>query len=88
VIKKYKDSTLKNIIISEEYKFWKFLSGKKYLNENLINYDKRLLNNFYKNKGFFNVIIESSFANYLGNDEFEIISTNCQRFLLLNGRHS
>ncbi|MDA9076919.1 outer membrane protein assembly factor BamA [Candidatus Pelagibacter sp.] len=71
--KKFKDSTLKNIIISEEYKFWKFLSGKKYLNENLINYDKRLLNNFYKNRGFFNVIIESSFANYLGNDEFEII---------------
>jgi outer membrane protein insertion porin family len=71
--KKFKDSTLKNIIISEEYKFWKFLSGKKYLNENLINYDKRLLNNFYKNKGFFNVIIESSFANYLGDDEFEII---------------
>ena len=71
--KKFKDSTLKNIIISEEYKFWKFLSGKKYLNENLINYDKRLLNNFYKNKGFFNAVIESSFANYLGNDEFEII---------------
>ena len=71
--KKFKDSTLKNIIISEEYRFWKFISGKKYLNENLINYDKRLLNNFYKNKGFFNVTIESSFANYLGNDEFEII---------------
>jgi outer membrane protein insertion porin family len=69
----FKDSTLKNVILSEEYKFWKFLSGKKYLNENLINYDKRLLNNFYKNKGFFNVIVESSFANYLGNDEFEII---------------
>ena len=71
--KKFKDSTLKSIIVSEEYKFWKFLSGKKYLNENLINYDKRLLNYFYKNKGFFNVVIESSFANYLGNDEFEII---------------
>jgi len=71
--KRFKDSVLKNIIISEEYKFWKFLSGKKYLNENLINYDKKLLNIFYKNKGFFNVVIESSFANYLGNDEFEII---------------
>jgi len=69
----FKDSTLKYIILSEEYKFWKFLSGKKYLNENLIGYDKKLLNNFYKNKGFFNVMIESSFANYLGNDEFEII---------------
>ena len=71
--KKFKDSTLKRIILSEEYKFWKFISGKKYLNENLINYDKRLLNNFYKNKGFFNIVINSSFANYLGNDEFEII---------------
>ncbi|MDB9772812.1 outer membrane protein assembly factor BamA [Candidatus Pelagibacter sp.] len=71
--KKFKDSTLKSIILSEEYKFWKFISGKKYLNENIINFDKRLLNIFYKNKGFFNVIIESSFANYIGNDEFEII---------------
>jgi outer membrane protein insertion porin family len=71
--KKFKDSTLKNIIISEEFKFWKFLSGKKFLNENLINYDKKLLNNFYKNKGFFNILIESSFANYLDNNNFEII---------------
>ena len=28
----FKDSKLKNLIISEEYKFWKFISGKKYLN--------------------------------------------------------
>jgi outer membrane protein insertion porin family len=71
--KKYKDSILRNVILSEEYRFWKFISGKKYLNENLINYDKRLLNNFFKNRGFFNVKIGSSFANYLGNDKFEII---------------
>ena len=71
--KKYKDRSLRNIIVSEEYKFWKIISGKKFLNENLINYDKRLLNNFYKNNGFYNVIVESSFANYLGNDEFELI---------------
>ena len=71
--KKFKDGTLRNIILSEEYKFWKIISGKKFLNENLINFDKRLLNNFYKNKGFFNIKIESSFANYLGNNEFELI---------------
>ena len=29
--KKFKDRKLRNIIISEEYKFWKFISGKKYL---------------------------------------------------------
>ena len=71
--KKFKDSTLRNVIVSEEYRFWKFISGKKHLNEKLINYDKRLLNNFFKNRGFFNVKIGSSFANYLGNDKFEII---------------
>jgi outer membrane protein insertion porin family len=71
--KKFKDSTLRSIILSEEYKFWKLISGKKYLNESLINYDKKLLNNFYKNKGFFNILVESSFANYLGDDKFEII---------------
>ena len=71
--KKFKDSTLRDIIISEEYKFWKIISGKKFLNETLVDYDKRLLNNFYKNKGFYNVRIDSSFANYLGKDEFEII---------------
>ena len=71
--KKFKTSTLKNVIISEEYKFWKIISGKKFLNEKLVNYDKRLLGNFYKNKGYYEVNIESSFANYLGNNKFEII---------------
>ena len=31
------------------------------------------MNNFYKNKGFYDVVIDSSFANYLGDDEFELI---------------
>ena len=70
--KKFKDAALRNIILSEEYRFWKFISGKKYLNENLINYDNRLLSNFYKNKGYYNVEINSSFASYLGNNEFEV----------------
>ena len=29
----FKDSKLRSMIISEEYKFWKFISGKKYLQE-------------------------------------------------------
>ena len=71
--KKYKDSKLKNIIISEEYKFWKFISGKKYLNEQIIKFDKRLLRNFYLNKGYYDVNVNSSFAKLLDTDEFEII---------------
>ena len=69
----YKDQKLKRVIVSEEYKFWKFLSGKKYLNENLINFDVQLLKNFYLNKGYYNVVINSSFAKKFDDDTFELI---------------
>ena len=69
----FKDGRLKNIIISEEYKFWKIISGKKYLNENLIEFDKKLLKNFYLNKGYYNSEINSSFAKLTGKNEFELI---------------
>ena len=69
----FKDKKLKSIILSEEYKSWKFLSGKKYLNESMINFDKRLLKNFYLNKGFYNVTINSSYAKVLDNQEFELV---------------
>ena len=69
----YKDSKLKSIIISEEYKFWKFISGKKYLNENIISVDNRLLKNFYLNQGYLNVEINSSFAKSTNEDSFELI---------------
>ena len=69
----YKDKNLRNIIISEEYKFWKFISGKKFLNESLIAYDINLLKNFYLNKGYYNVKINSSFAKLVEQNEFELI---------------
>jgi outer membrane protein insertion porin family len=69
----FKDKKLKSIILSEEYKFWKFISGKKFLNNNLVNFDKRLLTNFYKNNGYYNVKVESSFAKLINNEEFELI---------------
>ena len=69
----FKDNKLKSVIVSEEYKFWKFISGKKYLNENVIQLDNRLLKNFYLNKGYYNVIINSSFAKLINDDEFELI---------------
>ena len=69
----YKNKDLKNIIISEEYKFWKFISGKKFLNEEIISIDKRLLRNFYLNRGFYNVEILSSYAKLIRDNEFELI---------------
>ena len=69
----FKDSKHKSIIISEEFKFWKFISGKKYLNENIILIDNRLLKNFYLNQGYFNAEINSSFARLIDNESFELI---------------
>ncbi len=69
----FKDNKLKSLIISEEYKFWKFISGKKFLNQEMVEFDKKLLKNYYLNKGYLNVEINSSFAKLLNKNEFEII---------------
>ena len=71
--KKYKNRKLYNVIVSEENKFWKFLSGRKLLNKERIDLDSRLLKNFYRNKGYYNVKIESSFAEYLEVGGFDLI---------------
>ena len=65
--KYFKDKKLKNIIVSEESKFWKFISNKKYLNPSQIDLDLRLLERFYLNKGFYNVKIKNSSAIFNDN---------------------
>ena len=59
---KIRSKRLKEIIASEENKFWKFLSKNTALNENLINLDQRLLLNYYKSLGFYDAQIKSNFA--------------------------
>ena len=70
--KYYKDKKLKNVIVSEESKFWKFVSNKKYLNPNQIDLDQRLLEKFYLNKGFYDVKIKNSSAVF-NNNHFNLI---------------
>ena len=70
--KKIKNRKLRNVIVSEENKFWKFLSNKKYLDENRIQLDMRLLKNYYINKGYYNVLIENSSAKFLDNNTFDL----------------
>ena len=69
----FKDKKLRNVIISEEHRFWKFLSNKKYLNQEIINFDKNLLRNFYLNKGYYDIEINSTFAKMTNNQNFELI---------------
>ena len=70
--KKYKDRKLHSVITSEETKFWKFISRGKYLDEERINLDKRLLKNFYLNKGYYNVVIENAFSQLVDDEYFAL----------------
>ena len=71
--KKIKSKKLKKIILTEEAKFWKFLTKNKFLNINRIDLDKKILINFYKNRGFYNVSIESSSARIINESDFQLI---------------
>ena len=53
---------LRDIIASEENKFWKFISRNTNLSESLINLDLRLLTNYYKSLGFYDINIASNLA--------------------------
>ena len=69
----FRDSTLRNIIISEEAKFWKFITTKKFLDSNRINLDVARLKNFYLNRGYYNVNIKSTTALITQKNQFELI---------------
>ena len=69
----FKNRTLKNVIISEESKFWKFISKNKFINQSLINRDKRLLEKFYLDRGYYDVKIDSTNASFQNNNQFKLV---------------
>ena len=71
--KVFKDKRLKEVIASDEHKFWKFVSRNVYINEELIKLDKRLLETYFKNNGYYNVEIENSFVEFDKNSNFNLI---------------
>ena len=71
--KVFRDSTLRNIIISEETKFWKFLTRNKFLDSNRIDLDIARLKKYYQNQGYYNVKIKSTSAIINEQNQFEII---------------
>ena len=67
------EKRLRDIIASEEYKFWKVLSRNSRFSENLLALDIRLLENYYKSLGYYDVNISSRSAELkLDNQEVEI----------------
>ncbi len=66
--KKIRDKRLKDIIASEEHRFWKVISRNTKFNQNLINMDTRLLENYYKSIGYYDVQIKSNSAEISSKD--------------------
>ena len=96
--KKIKDKKLRDIIASEENKFWKFISKNTNFSQNLISLDIRLLTNFYKSIGYYDVKITSNTAEINDNENIDLIysidagtrytidkiTTNVAQFLTIN----
>ena len=60
--KKIKSKRLLDVIASEKDQFWKFISRNTKFSKNLINLDLRLLTNYYKSLGYYDVNITSNSA--------------------------
>ena len=58
--KKIRDKRLRDVIASEEDNFWKVISSNTKFSKNLVDLDIRLLTNYYKSIGYYNVEINSS----------------------------
>tara|TARA_B110000211_G_C14085661_1_gene556551 strand:- start:1249 stop:3474 length:2226 start_codon:yes stop_codon:yes gene_type:complete len=71
--KKIKEKRLRDIIVSEEKKFWKFLSRNTFLNSTNVELDKRLLINYYKSLGYYDVQVLSDKAE-ISKDNFTTLT--------------
>ncbi len=71
--KKVKSKKLLEIIASDEHKFWKFISNNIYLDQARIKLDKRLITNYYKNLGYYDVEVLNTFAELSENGDFNLI---------------
>ena len=68
----YKDRVLRNLIASEEKRFWKFLTKKKFINSELIKLDERLLKKYYLDRGHYQVDIKGNFVEFTENNGFKL----------------
>tara|TARA_A100001011_G_scaffold396366_1_gene494022 strand:- start:2522 stop:4750 length:2229 start_codon:yes stop_codon:yes gene_type:complete len=70
--RKIRDRRLRDIITSQEAKFWKVLTKNTYLNQSNITLDKRLLSNYYKSVGYYDVKVISEIVELKADFQAEI----------------
>lgn len=80
--KKISNRRLRDIISSQEHKFWKVLSRNTNFNKNLLELDTRLITNYYKSSGFYDAKVSSKLAkiNERGNAEIIYSIDEGQRY--------
>ena len=71
--KKIKSKRLKDVIASEEDKFWKFITRNTKFSQSLLNLDIRLLKNYYKSLGYYDVEISSNSAELNKTGDIDLI---------------
>ncbi len=79
-----KTRRLKDVIASEENKFWKFITRNTNFSQNLINLDIRLLTNYYKSLGYYDIKVNSNAAqlNTSGNIDLVYSLEEGKRFTI------
>ena len=71
--KKIKDRRLREIIVSEEDKFYKIISNNSLFSKEKINLDLRLLKNYYRSIGYYDVQINSDTATINDDGNVDLI---------------
>ena len=71
--KKIRDRRLRDVIASEEDRFYKFISRNTNFSQNLIDLDIRLLKNYYKSLGYYNIRVTSNSAEINDSGNIDLI---------------
>ena len=69
---KAREKRLRDVITSQEARFWKVLSKNIYLNPDRIELDKRLLKNYFLGLGYYNVEVLSSSVELQNESNIEL----------------
>ena len=82
--KKISNRRLRDVISSQEHKFWKILARNTNFNKNLLDLDTRLMTNYYKSSGFYDAKVSSKLAkiNEAGNAEIIYSIDEGERYIV------
>ena len=70
--KKFSGSDLSSVIMSSEHGWWKFLSSSSTINKDMIEFDKKLIKDYYLDNGYYDIQVFSSDIDLVDSDRANI----------------